>query len=295
MAVPNNARVLRGAPLKSGLILGISPSSDPTFDVELARATSSGVYDTVARLTPKGSGIPVTYTDILPVDNRAWSYKARAVQAGWEPGDYTTAVTGRAIFLPEVVPNITPLTGKGIGAPLFISTGFAPVVGNASARSAERKYVNVSFTNLISANPPAGGLKPQFSPPLSSPETDPLGIGAFSVTLPPGVTVREATLFGRIGSSTGVIDPLKDKVQCYIALSETDLGSYSTVALLAITTTFGAGTWSVGTSTLNSVASTDNLLFGHVLVQNTGSGSTSNAGFINLRVGYDMPSYDKAL
>lgn len=139
MAVPRNASILRAAPLKSGVILGVSPSSDPTFDVEIARATSSGVYATVARLTPKGGGVPVSYTDILPVNNLAQSYKARAVKDGWLEGTYTAVVTAKAIALPEIAPNITPLTGQTIGAPLFISTGAPPKYGRTQLPSAYRK------------------------------------------------------------------------------------------------------------------------------------------------------------
>src|SRR6188768_735338 len=102
MAVPKNAQLLRMAPLKSGIMLGVSPSSDPTFDVEIARATSSGVYTTITRATPKGGGVPVVYTDLLPVDNFTRSYKARAVKDGWLAGDYTAVVSAKPIEMPEI-------------------------------------------------------------------------------------------------------------------------------------------------------------------------------------------------
>lgn len=152
MAVPSNARVLRGSPLKMGIILGISPSSDPTFDVELARATSSGVYETIGRLTPKGSGIPVSYTDLMPQDNVLRLYKARAVKDGWEPGDYTTAVSAKPTLLPEASPNITPLTGKGIGSPLYVSTGFPVQTGTPSVAAYTSKTVRVAGSAFIPKN-----------------------------------------------------------------------------------------------------------------------------------------------
>lgn len=132
MAVPRNATFLRGVPLKSGVMLGVSPSSDPTFDVEMAKATSSGVYLTVARLTGKGDGVPTLYTDLFPVDGKARSYKARAVKDGWIAGDYTAVVSAKAVVLPEIAPNITPITGQTVGAKLFLSTGTPPQYGKAN-------------------------------------------------------------------------------------------------------------------------------------------------------------------
>lgn len=152
MAVPANARVLRGAPLKVGVVLGMSPTSDPTFDLELARATSSGVYATIARLTPKGSGIPVSYTDLLPDDNTIRLYKARAVKDGWDAGDYTSAITAKPVMLPEIPPNITPLTGRGIGSVLFVSTGAPPQYGTVENQTYVDKTLTVNGFEFWSQN-----------------------------------------------------------------------------------------------------------------------------------------------
>lgn len=149
MAVPGNARVLRGVPLKSGVILGVSPSSDPTFDMELARASSSGVYETIGRLTGKGAGIPVSYTDILPLDNQTRLYKARAVKDGWDAGDYTSVVSCKPIVLPEIAPNITPLTGKGIGIDVFLSTGQAISFGSAAVQEYYTKTLRVPAMDCL--------------------------------------------------------------------------------------------------------------------------------------------------
>ena len=143
MGVPRNAMILRGAPLKSGVMLGISPSSDPTFDVEMARATSSGVYTTLARLTNKGEGNPSLYTDLAPLDGQARSYKARAVKDGWTPGDYTAVVSAKPVLLPEISPNVTPLTGKGIGSNVFLSTAQKVQFGSAANQKYYRKTLRV--------------------------------------------------------------------------------------------------------------------------------------------------------
>ena len=152
MAVPSNVRSLRGAPLKGGIILGISPSSDPTFDVEIARATSSGVYTTIARLTPQGAGMPVTYADILPFDGYTRSYKARAAKEGWLEGDYTSPVSAKPLKMPEILPNITPLTGKAIGATLYISTGTPAKVGSPTVTAYVTKTLRVAGSAFAPKN-----------------------------------------------------------------------------------------------------------------------------------------------
>lgn len=148
MAVPRNATLLRSAPLKSGVILGVSPSSDPTFDVEIARATSSGVYATITRLTPK-AGLPVSYTDLLPVDNFARTYKARAVKDGWLAGDYTSPISAKPVVLPEVAPNITPLTGRGIGINVFLSTGQQIQFGSAAVQEYYTKTLRLVASDCM--------------------------------------------------------------------------------------------------------------------------------------------------
>ena len=291
MAVPSNARSLRGAPLKSGIVLGVSPSSDPTFDVEIARATSSGVYATIARLTPQGAGMPVTYPDILPMSTYTYSYKARAAKEGWLAGDYTAVVSARPLPMPEILPNITPLTGKGIGAPLFVSTAAPMTVGQKVAAANVRKYLTFPFTSLFSESP---GVLTQMNPPLAYPANGVAGSASFSAPLPPGVTIREATLFAHIGSSTGGAST-GDRILCYVAVGETDHGSLSTVANLSVTSTYGAGTWSNTATGISTLTSTDNMVFGRALIFNVSSASTNKAGFVAIRIGYDMPSYDKAV
>ena len=203
MAVPKNATILRGAPLKSGVMLGVSPSSDPTFDVEIARATSSGVYATITRMTPKGEGVPALYTDVLPVDGFTRSYKARAVKDGWLEGDYTAVVSGKPIQLPEIGPNITPLTGQTVGAPLFISTGAPPQYGKANNADAYTKSFTVypfEFSSTLSAV--AAVRAPNRLYPVTA-------LTAFDfyapVPLPANATVTEVGLQYRRNGALGVV------------------------------------------------------------------------------------------
>lgn len=167
MATPKNATILRGAPLKCGVILGISPSSDPTFDVELVRATS-GVYSTVARLTNLSGGIPVTYEDLLPNTTQHYSYKARAVKQGWLAGDYTAVLEVQPLQMPEILPKITPLTGKGIGSPLFISTGSPPQYGQAALQQYYEGGIQVRTYEFSSTAPDGYRATPYLLYPTST-------------------------------------------------------------------------------------------------------------------------------
>lgn len=151
MATPNS-QMLRGAPLKCGIILGVSPSSDPTFDVEIVRATSSGVYSTVGRLTNLSGGIQPTFEDLLPYTTQTFSYKARAVKAGWLAGDYTSVVSVKPLPMPEILPNITPLTGKAIGATLYISTGTPAKVGSPTVTAYVTKTLRVAGSAFAPKN-----------------------------------------------------------------------------------------------------------------------------------------------
>lgn len=189
MAVPTNATRFRMAPLKAGVMLGVSPSSDPTFDMEIARATSSGVYTTLTRLTGKGTGVPVVYTDILPVDNKTRSYKARAVKDGWDAGNYTSIVTAKPIELPEIVPNVTPITGQKIGANVYLSTGQTLSFGTPANASNYLKQLRVPatiFQPITSAVGYSYGVG-TLTPTTTAPSTAGRYVG--TVPIPTGATV----------------------------------------------------------------------------------------------------------
>lgn len=205
MAVPKNATLLRSAPLKSGVILGVSPSSDPTFDVEIARATSSGVYSTITRLTPK-AGLPVSYTDLLPVDNFTRTYKARAVKDGWLAGDYTSPVSAKPVVLPEVAPNITPVTGQPLGVSVFISTAAPTAYGSAASTGALAKLTNLAGTDFIGITnnvPYRTGLNfGSLRPTTANSSTQYVYVANAQVPL--GVTVYGVSALYRRGSTNAI-------------------------------------------------------------------------------------------
>lgn len=280
MAVPSNARILRGAPLKGGVMLGVSPSSDPTFDMEIARATSSGVYDTVARLTAKGSGIPVSYTDILPVDGFSRSYKARAVKDGWDPSAYTAVVSAKPVYLPEIAPNITPLTGQTVGAPLFISTGAPPKYGKANLQQYYDVPLDVyPFEFNTTANSVVYNANERRIFPTSV-----LTATAFywKSVIPSGSSVGTVDLYYR---RAGILGSLRFRVQTFSA-------STITVTLLDYTATGTSGSF---TKSFTSGFGVGNVpLFARVDITST-IGSTASVQLNRISFQYKKPNVGVAV
>lgn len=215
MAVPKNATILRGAPLQSGVLLGVSPSSDPTFDVEIARSpTSSGTYETVARLTPIGQGVPVMYKDLLPDDNVTRLYKARAVKSGWLEGDYTAAVSAKPIVMPEVLPNITPVTGKALGVSVYISTGAPTAYGSAASTGAFAKQsilAGSDFIGITNSIPYRTGANFGSLRPTTAGSSTQFNYVA-NAQVPLGVTVYGVSALYRRGSTKAVFAIAVDKI-----------------------------------------------------------------------------------
>lgn len=274
MAVPVNARIFRAAPLKTGIILGVSPSSDPTFDFEVARATSSGVYETIDRLSPNTAGVYPSFTDILPGTTNTFSYKARAIKDGWNAGDYTAVVTARPISLPEIPPPITPLTGKGIGAPLFISTGAPPKYGRPnSAQAYEKGFVLYPFQFTSTSSTVAFAANHQYLYPRSTAARS----FYWQSAIPDGSSVSGVSLMYRRPTVAGT---LRFRIQTFSA---------STVTATSIDyTATGAGA-GIFTKTFSSGFGGNSGLFVRLDMTST-SGSTASVMLRGVDFSYRQPN-----
>lgn len=95
MALPTG--LFRGIRLQYGNVLGVYPSSDPSFDVEIQRASgsSTGTFAQIVRLDPVEGSVGMVYRDILPNDNTTRVYRARHVKAGYTAGSFTKCVSGK--------------------------------------------------------------------------------------------------------------------------------------------------------------------------------------------------------
>lgn len=283
MAVPVNARIFRAAPLKTGVMLGVSPSSDPTFDVEFARATSSGVYETIDKVSPNTQGVYPKFTDILPGTTNTFSYKARATKDGWNPGDYTTPITVRPIALPEYFPPITPVTGKAIGVDVFLSTGQRLAYGNADNPSSFGKSVVISGTMF---RPKSTGISYSYGIGTLVPTTRNPSTGQnynATVFLPDNATVYKASWIYTRSSAASVF--------------RAALYSVSTAGLATLqygkTSTAVSSTPLVLTSSSFSFGVGANYLISEVAMKSTANGN--DASIISLEVFYRTPNVQTAV
>ena len=284
MATPNS-QMLRGAPLKCGIILGVSPSSDPTFDVEIVRATSSGVYSTVGRLTNLSGGIQPTFEDLLPYTTQTFSYKARAVKDGWLAGDYTSVVTAKPLQLPEIGPNITPLTGKALGANLYLSTGQSLAYGTPEVAQSYKKTVGFA-ANIFRA----GSTAVSYSYGIGTlvPTTRNASTGAnykADLALPTGVTVYKAQWIYTRQTTAAVFRG---------ELYSVSTAGTATAQWLKTSTAVSAGTKLVLTSSSFSFTVSNTYAVAQVALKSTGGGG-NDASLVSLTLYYQTPAAQTAL
>lgn len=112
MALPPQlaTRTRRRAPVY-GIRVAIFPSTETKFDAELERKTGSTAstqnfdlirkftYNDIQSLTSTGNTFAYVYTDILPNDGTAFTYRARAVGIGYFGSTYTGQVTAKPVQL----------------------------------------------------------------------------------------------------------------------------------------------------------------------------------------------------
>lgn len=269
-----------------GIRVAIYPSSDPTFDLELARsgASSAGsTYQTIARLgVINGQGIP-QYVDRTGNDGFKRFYKARSVRDGWTPSPYTSIVSATPGLLQEqmalapaftampavVSPRITPTTdspgapsyGAGNSAQNYITRFWTPFL--LDSHSTETT-IRLTAGGILVSRPTVTGTKTttwQF------------------FTLPPGTLLKTLQVFmARKGAaSTATVN--------FYHLSAGALpGAFATITATAGVSLFGPPSVVVSTSALgkesglNMFAARINLL--------SSAGATTNASYLGLTLQY---------
>lgn len=286
MAVPTNARVLRPSPLKAGVMLGVSPSSDPTFDVEIARATSSGVYSTQGRLTAQGGGVPVVFTDILPMSSHTYSYKARAVKDGWNPGDYTSVVSVKPVLLPAVAPNVTPLTGKAIAIPLYVSTGQRITFGSPAVPATYTRRLRIAspeFVGATSTTPYGVNAAGYIYPNSSGGTTGSPNFFYAPVLVPPTANITQFKYQGYRGTTAA-----------YVELYLWQATTAGAVAAIGNKKSTGVNITLVTSSALNASASTSYSYFLELRMK-TGSATKTNARLYWVDMSYTVGNLQASL
>ena len=132
--VPFQDRLALTHPL-TGITVGVYPSSDPFYDIQIYRAasTKSGAGPTSVPASSKFSELAtlgvingqasVTYRDSLPLSNTLWWYKARSVKTNVAtPSAFTTAVYSQAGLMPTSTPGAIPWGGRPVNVGLKFTT-----------------------------------------------------------------------------------------------------------------------------------------------------------------------------
>jgi len=152
--VPTQDRLTLTQP-KYGITVGIYPSSNPSFDVELQRgistsatpslvAPTSSRFSQIAVLGVINGGARVDYQDGLPQSNQFYWYRARSIRDGWTPSAFTTAVNAQSGIIPASIPGAIPFTGRPINTELRLTT--AAVLQIASTAGSTAGFITKTIT-----------------------------------------------------------------------------------------------------------------------------------------------------
>lgn len=131
---------------QTGITVGVYPSSDPAYDIQLYRAAStksgagptsvpaSSKFSELATLGVINGAARVSYVDPLPLSNTLWWYKARSVRTNVAtPSAFTTAVVAQVANLPTTAPGAIPFSGKPIQVVPRLTTNATPIYGTTGA------------------------------------------------------------------------------------------------------------------------------------------------------------------
>src|SRR5690242_6655364 len=128
--VPFGDRLATQVP-RTGVMVGLYPSSSPDYDLQLYRAASTTVasvptssrFSELATLGVLNGQAGVTYVDSLPLTKTFWWYKARSVRTNVAtPSAFTTAVSAQAGILPTSAPGVVPFSGRPLSVSVRLST-----------------------------------------------------------------------------------------------------------------------------------------------------------------------------
>lgn len=128
--VPTQDRLALSHP-RTGITLGVYPSSDPTYDLQLYRAAStsgtsqptSSRFSELATLGVINGAARVSYQDTLPLSQTFWWYKAREVRPNFAtPSPFTTGVVAQAGVLPTTAPGAVPFSGRPLNVKVVMTS-----------------------------------------------------------------------------------------------------------------------------------------------------------------------------
>jgi len=283
--VPTQDRLTLTQP-KYGITVGIYPSSNPSFDVELQRgistsatpslvAPTSSRFSQIAVLGVINGGARVDYQDGLPQSNQFYWYRARSIRDGWTPSAFTTAVNAQSGIIPASIPGAIPFSGRPINVGVRLSTAATPAYGTTGVPAYFTKTRRVlptewrGETSTVTYTVQGGWLAPLTTRPSAYDVDLLLPIGAI-VT---GVTWR---LHRNSTKATA-------KVELWFGKSS-DFGSTQVISK----TSTGVGDFTFSQSGLNLTFSTGRWLFSRATLTSTNAGGATQTRLLYLDVTYKI-------
>lgn len=281
--VPTQDRLALTNP-RTGITVGLYPSSDPSYDLNLWRAAStqgvsqptSSKFSDLATLGVINGGAPVPYVDQLSLSKTWWWYKVRSVRTNVAtPSAFTTAVVAQAGTLPTTTPGAIPFTGRPIQVVPRLTTNATPVYGTSSGTAFYKKTMIIPFTAFTPDTSTrkwlvGGGVtRPNYMGITSSLQTQFIA----DVVLPPGATITSygAALFCK--STKGATKAFLDRSPAQ------ENGAVVVLSSIAAS----GSTWSFPTSSLTEVVSTVNFYTARVVMTPATAGASDHRlGWVKL-------------
>lgn len=271
--------------------VGLYPSSDPGFGIELQRSVgSTSNFGQIALISPEtGSGF-VRYSDVLPHTTATYYYRARHTKPGYTDGAFTGIVASTVGRLAQFQPGNEPfvsLTAAGFGQDIYLTPGNTIKVGTQSISTASTgAYITKEMRlnpNLFQAS--FTTAKVQYFQTGAGPNDHNALQLICPVDIPVGVTIQSVgAQFNR--PSTKQLT----RVRLYVNRDQASSGAVT--QKLWDKTSTATGYHSVTSSSiLRTVGSTETYVF---LVDLQSTAVTPSDTVIQwANVTYRMPSYDK--
>ena len=290
MALPSGMSTWTGTPERSGIVVGLYPSTLHRLAVELhystqTTASTSSTKWTIRRV-PASSASLLQQTIILPLSTRRWFFKARHKDTGWANGPFTAVVNARPVVLGAK--PATPLVRYGFkgnvelpGADLWLQSTKTAKVGTQASTATITKTFIVPHSALV---PGLDTYTISHTQNYISSRTTNAIVVHGPIVLPPNVTITKVET-GVFRSSTA--DTLDTKLY--------EIKTSDASATLRATLTYSTGTgWRTLASSAMSLG-TSSPFFSVQVSMNPAGIFGDNARFSWYRLSYKMPSYDRSL
>lgn len=271
----------------TGVELGIHPSTEGRFAIELRRSTQSSTSSTAwftHQLDPSSGNFQ--YVVSLPLSTQTYYFQARHVGIGYSNGSYTPVVSAKPV---KIALGGTPKIARGksgaVEVPLgdvWLTSGKTIKVGTQATTSKEPKVLRVPYSQF--AHNKGGALIMDNGVLRNSTLT--LQTYESGVYLPRGIRLTHILSRGyRSGTSTS-----SRLVVNLIRYSSLGVGTG-----LATNTHTAAG-WSSQGSTLNQTVGAEGYTLELAMQSSspTPPASTNGSRFAYVDITYEMPSYVKA-